>query len=323
MHSQQSLSFYYTSRGFAKFICICAAKYGHVMKELFHNPVILKHFLCDVLEILPEDVRSMCLMNSFLRKRFQKQKQGILDVLVELNHNIKINIELQVKVLDAWDRRQIFYLAKLYTSDLKSGEHYERLHPCIGISILDFDLTDEEEYHRVYRFRDKKGNDFSDILELHIIELSKKLNGEAVDDWIRFFNVKSEEQLKMIQTKNSGIQEAIRELRRMSMSHPLRVLYEAHQKKIRDEKAWKSYILREGKAQGIAQGIAQGKAQGIASMIIELLEEHGKVPEELKRKISQERDIEQLRRWHRAAAKCSSLEEFQRNFHELDASDKI
>ena len=39
---------------------------------------------------------------------------------------------------------------------------------------------------------------YSDLLELHVIELRKPLGNDAVDDWIRLFNVKSREELEMM-----------------------------------------------------------------------------------------------------------------------------
>lgn len=43
----------------------------------------------------------------------------------------------------------------------------------------------------------KQGNDYSDLLELHTIELQKKLHGDTrLDDWIRLFNVRSEEEFE-------------------------------------------------------------------------------------------------------------------------------
>ena len=40
----------------------------------------------------------MRLTNTFLWKRYQRQKQGIVDVLLELNHDSRVNIELQIKM---------------------------------------------------------------------------------------------------------------------------------------------------------------------------------------------------------------------------------
>ncbi len=240
------------------------------MKELFQNETVLKYFISAVLAIPPEEIRTIRLKNTFLRRRYQKQ--GILDVLAEMNDNTKINIELQIKHYAYWDRRQLFYLAKLYTEDMKSGEDYALLKKCVSISILDFNLTSRKEYHHVYCLRDGQGYVFSDVLEIHILELKKKLkeNG-TVEEWLRFFRADCEEDLEMIRTKNPGILEAIREVREMSLSRRLRIRYEAHLKQIRDEKAWKAYERAEARKEGLAEGrtvgLAEGRSQIIRNMI--------------------------------------------------------
>ena len=66
----------------------------------------------------------------------------------------------------------------------------------------------------------------------------------------------------MIKTENVGIQKAIRELRRMSLNNPIRVLYEGYQKKRRDEIARENYVWEEGIAKGRAEGKIEGKAEG-------------------------------------------------------------
>lgn len=58
----------------------------------------------------------------------------------------------------------------------------------------------------------------------------------------------------MIKTKNPGIVEAIGELKRMSMSNPLRLMYEAYLKRVRDEKAREDYVWDQGVAEGKAEG---------------------------------------------------------------------
>ena len=86
----------------------------------------------------------------------------------------------------------------------------------------------------VYRLRDSEGRDLTDLWELHIIELTKALKGTPVDDWIRLFNAKSEEELDMITTKNEGITEAINVLKSMSLRRPLKALFEDYMKAKRD-----------------------------------------------------------------------------------------
>lgn len=236
---------------------IISLKYDYAFKELFRNEEVRRHFLSDVLGIPLEDIRSVRLANTFLWKQYQKQKQGILDVVLELNDDSKIDIELQIRVLDFWDRRSLFYLSKLFTDGLRSGQHYEKLKRCISISVLGFDLDKRPEYHKVYRLRDETGHEFSDMLEIHVIELNKPLKGtEKVDDWIRLFNAETKEELDMLEvrTKNKGILEAIKEVRVMSFGKTLRMMHEARQKEIRDRYARDSYVRKEGIAQGIEQG---------------------------------------------------------------------
>lgn len=242
-----------------------APKSDVCIKELFRNETILKYFVSAILAIPPESILTVRLKNTFLWRKTQRQKQGILDVLAEMNDSTKINIEIQLKHYANWDRRQLFYLAKLYTEELRIGEDYSLLKKCVVISILDFNLTDRKEYHHVYRLRDKLGYEFSDVLEVHVLELRKKLEviGE-VEDWIRFFRADSEEDLNMINTKNPGILEAIREVRTMGLSRRLRLRYEAHLKQVRDEKAWKKYEREEARKEGLAEGHAEGHAKGLA-----------------------------------------------------------
>ena len=128
---------------------IILPKEDEAIKNLMDNEVVRKHFISVVTGIPVEEIRSVRLMNTFLRRRYRKQKLGIVDVLVELNDDTSINIEMQLVRYAGWDRRCLFYLAKMYVEDLRQGEDYGKLKRCINISILDFNLTKDEENHKV------------------------------------------------------------------------------------------------------------------------------------------------------------------------------
>lgn len=248
---------------------IISPKTDFCAKELFSHEIIRKHFISDVTGIPIEDMKSVCISNPYLWRRHRKQKQGIVDVLVELNGSTKVNIEIQVRFYSYWDKRNLFYLAKMYTEDLRVGENYAKLKKSISISILDFDYRDDSQYHSVYYLRDEAGKQFTDLFEIHIIELGKKLDGKnPVDDWIRLFNAQTEEELDMIHTANAGINMAIGEVKKMSMSERMRARYEAHMKEIRDRNAREDYVRNEG--------IERGRALLIESML-----QNQKTPEEI------------------------------------------
>ena len=234
-------------------------KYDFVFKYLMMNEEVRKYFIGDVLAIPVERIRSTKLLNTYLWKRFWRQKQGIVDVLVELEDCSKVNIELQIKMVKDWDKRELFYLAKLFTGDLLVGEDYSKLKKCICVSILDFNLDERPEYHKVYRLRDEQGYEFSDMFEIHIIELRKQLSGDSrVNEWIELINAESKEEMDMMQarTSNPGILAAIKEMKVMGLVKNLRALYEAHMKQIRDRKAEDAYVYDQGVAAGEAVGRA-------------------------------------------------------------------
>ena len=65
-----------------------------------------------------------------------------------------------------------------------------------------------------------------------------------------------------------------------------------------------------GEARGVARGKAEGRAEGKADAILELLDELGEVPEELRIHIYSETDLSRLTRWVKLAARSGSVEEF-------------
>ena len=97
-----------------------------------------------------------------------------------------------------------------------------------------------------------------------------------MDDWIRFFNARTEEDLDMLQTKNIGIQTAIEEVKRMSMSERMRARYEAHMKELRDRRAIEAYEREQGYDQGYAQGIDSEREMRIEKML-----RNNKTPKEI------------------------------------------
>jgi len=67
----------------------------------------------------------------------------------------------------------------------------------------------------------------------------------------------------------------------------------------------------EGWKDGRAEGWKDGRAKGKAEAVIELLEDLGDLSDSLKACIMEQTDLELLKKWHKAAAKAKSIEEFE------------
>ena len=245
-------------------------KYDFCVKEVMENETVRMHFISDVLSIPLKDIKSVRILNPFLWKRYKKQKLGILDIQLELNNDAKINIEIQLKQKYNWKKRSVFYLAKMFTADLRRGEDYEKAKRCVVITILDFELNDcvSTDYHNIYMLRDQNGNLYTDVLELHTIELKKKPHKDQpcpLDEWHCLFNAETEEDLDMIKsgTKNLGIIEAIKELKEISLTDRLRYEHEMKLKAKRDRRAEDKFVY----IQGQKDGIEIGKRQGLNALI--------------------------------------------------------
>lgn len=69
----------------------------------------------------------------------------------------------------------------------------------------------------------------------------------------------------------------------------------------------------EAYAEGVSKGISKGIIKGAAQDIFDLLEELGKIPEDITIRIQEEENSDTLRRWHKAAAHAESFEDFRKD----------
>ncbi|MDE6675741.1 MAG: Rpn family recombination-promoting nuclease/putative transposase [Acetatifactor sp.] len=289
-------------------------------KELMRNEVVRRGFISDVLDIPLEEIKSVRLENPFLSRRSRVEKQCILDVRIQLNDDSRINVELQIQRLAYWDKRSLFYLAKMYTDNLFIGQRYDRLKKCIVISIIDFAGDEHPGYHKVYHLRDQEGRLYSDQFEVHIIELNKELTGDKLDDWIRFFQVKSMGELNKLQSGNAGVMEAVAEVKRMNLIRSIRLWYEARLMYQRDQWAIEDAIREDswnaGRAEGHEEGRAEGNLYRSKQSILDLLEELGSIPEDVRSCIDSARDTETLRQWLKFAAHAENFDDFRNKIAE-------
>ena len=67
----------------------------------------------------------------------------------------------------------------------------------------------------------------------------------------------------------------------------------------------------EGRAEGRTEGITEGRISGMAESIIKLLEDYGKISEDLQTKIMAEKDLQVLSKLLNLAAREDSIDVFR------------
>ncbi len=76
----------------------------------------------------------------------------------------------------------MYYLGRMYKDDLMVGEDYRKLRRCVSISLLDFELLpDKESCHNIYRLRNEKGEELTDLWEVHRIAQENGRMREVVE----------------------------------------------------------------------------------------------------------------------------------------------
>lgn len=73
-------------------------------------------------------------------------------------------------------------------------------------------------------------------------------------------------------------------------------------------KSWEiEQMIRE---EATEEGYASGREQALRESILDFLQEHGTVPEEIRAAVQEERNLERLRQWNKIAARVATMEEF-------------
>ena len=238
-------------------------------KELMQNPKVRKGFIAAILGKAPEMIRRTTLLPTALRKESEEDKLGILDVLVELEDGSKMNMEMQVSYFDCWKNRVLFYLGKVYTGQIKEGEDYDKLRKCIHVSILDFVHfpKDKKCFRKIVFCDSESGEQYTDLMELHILELKKLPPEDQSEDgiirWMRFLRGKSRKEFEEMAKKDEYIEEAYNELKKLSLDEQKRLEYELRQKAVRDHNMMMKSAEKRGLEIGEKRGLEIGEKRGL------------------------------------------------------------
>lgn len=240
-------------------------KIDFAFKEIMMDEKARIGFLSAVLKLDPAEIKETRILNTYLQRVHEDDKQGILDVRV-LMENMEIDIEIQLSELKVWADRALFYLAKMYAEQIKPGQTYNVFKKCVSISILNFILFPEEtEFYSCFHIReDKRQFLYTDKMEFHLIELPKlpqELKEEKDDVllWAKFINSERKEDFEMLATKNIYIQSAYNTLQVISQDEEKRIEYEAREKALRDY----NQVMLEAEQRGEERGWTAGEKAGI------------------------------------------------------------
>ncbi|MDX8378330.1 MAG: Rpn family recombination-promoting nuclease/putative transposase [Mariprofundales bacterium] len=227
-----------------------------------------------------DQVVSLTLRNPYNLAAYQAGKMSVLDIKAVDKNGCWFNVEMQMCQDLYFDKRALYYWAKLLTEQLGEGMIYNQLHKTISINILNFDFLrkNSNDFHNRYHITNTttgKHDELHDIFELHYVELPKFHKdftelANTLDRWTIFLQRAHEidkEKIPASLSCDTMILNAINKVDRM-FNEDERKIYDVRMQNLADT-ASRIYSAR---TEGIKQGLEKGLEKGQKKMVIKASE---------------------------------------------------
>lgn len=182
---------------------------------LQQNEKVLTGLICSLLNLKPEQIKSIEITNPINLSGDISGKEFIMDINIMMNDNTLINLEMQVADENNWPERSLMYLCRAF-DQLYRGQKYETALPVYHIGFLDFTLFPEyPEFYATYQLLNiKNHHTYSGKFTLSVVDLTqtelatKDDRDNKIDYWARIFKAQTWEELKMLAQNNEYLKEA-------------------------------------------------------------------------------------------------------------------
>ena len=155
---------------------------------------------------------SLSITNPINMRTVFNEKESVLDVKARDETGRIFDIEIQSFGNSEFIQRSLYYWARLYSSQLKTGHEYKKLNPVICINLLDFILFEDkrdDQFHSCHMICDIDNKDtvLTDHLRIHFIEMPRialdleKVPSSRLLKWIYYFKeegIVEDEDMKII-----------------------------------------------------------------------------------------------------------------------------
>ena len=242
---------------------------------------------------------------------YHPEYKGVrLDVYAKNEHNTRYNVEMQVAKKAELGKRVRYYYGQIDMELLLSGSDYTELPEVYVIFICDFDPFGKKKYRYTFtkQCEEEPGAQLQDGCKSIFLSTRGENDREVPGELVSFLNfVKADLSESETDFEDDFVEKLQNTIRRIKSNREMEERFMIFEEMLRDERA-------EGKAEGIAEGkaegIAEGKTEAVLEMLLELMNDLGEIPDELRNRITSEKDLETLKKWHRLAARSESLDEF-------------
>jgi len=243
-------------------------RYDIVFKQVFANrPDLLKPFLKAMIGLPEDDYGRVVVVDPHIYPEYKGDKLGVLDIKVVLRSKKVIDVEMQQKKVAHLRERVVFYCAGMVREQVVTADNYSKIKRVVSIAITNHTVIPEDtEYHHRYTLYDPKtGSEFTDLIEVHVIELPKLPKADDGSDlwwWMKFLTVETKEDLAMVAKKSTAMKKAADRLVLVTKDMRIRARLESQRLFEMDQQVMLDDALEIGLKRGRRKGRAEGREEG-------------------------------------------------------------
>ena len=149
----------------------------YAFKRVFgveENKDVLQDLLECILDIPPETIAGLELLDKEFHKELLSEKLGILDIKLRLKDGTFVDIEIQNNWHFDFPERTLYYWSKMYNENIKQGQDYTKLPKCITINLIGKGFDKNKRLHNKYLVLEQDTKEpLVSKLEIHILNLEK------------------------------------------------------------------------------------------------------------------------------------------------------
>jgi predicted transposase/invertase (TIGR01784 family) len=209
-------------------------------------------------------IRDAVVQNPKLPRAVVGDRGIVLDIHATLDDGSLIDVELQQVCHAHLSERIVYYWSRLNSSQLKAGQPYSRLRPCISIVFMGQRLLPGSRFHSTFRVLEIHDHRplAKNALEIHVVELPKLARAKRdseLTQWARFFAAKTDAELEALAMNYPHIAEAKVALDALSADKEAREIA-----RMRELAQANLAIIRHGSLEeGFKKGQRKGRKEGL------------------------------------------------------------
>ena len=243
----------------------------YAFKRVFgteENKDVLQDLLECILDIPPESISGLELLDKEFQKELLSEKLGVLDIKLKLKDGTFVDIEIQNSWHFDFPERTLYYWSKMYNENIKQGQDYTKLPKCITINLIGKGFNKNKRLHNKYLVLEQDTKEpLVSKLEIHILNLEKARvleKGQCKDNktkrllnWLKFIETDNPEVREVLAENSEIMKKANTAISVMEMSPRDKWLYDSRMKYEHD----RASCISEGYRQGLERGLDKGAYQ--------------------------------------------------------------